>query len=229
MIVPLSEWYDNIDYSNWEFTEVDPRLPIEKQLLYEALEEALDSLFEREKQVIYCRFYEFLTQKETGKRLNVSAGRILQIEAKALRKLRCPKRSKKLRIMIANLTLEEWNTRTRLERKREAKEAKELAEQEAREYREHLKELERRRIEREKINREKYESEMKRWEKERERVNAKVLNGYVEEPPDFLEAAYHKDTKLYYIKCPEWTTLNIPRDVYRRWLDYLMRRKGWLV
>jgi len=45
-------------------------------------------LTEREYRIIYCRFWEELTLKETGKLVGVNQERIRQIESKALRKLR---------------------------------------------------------------------------------------------------------------------------------------------
>ena len=70
-------------------------------LLREQLEEVLDTLAPREKKVLELRFGivdgRTRTLEEVGKEFNVSRERIRQIEAKALRKLRHPSRSKKLR------------------------------------------------------------------------------------------------------------------------------------
>ena len=67
----------------------------------ERLEEVLDTLAPREKMVLELRFGltdgRTRTLEETGKEFNVSKERIRQIEAKALRKLRHPSRSKKLK------------------------------------------------------------------------------------------------------------------------------------
>ena len=61
----------------------------------------LDTLSARERRVLQLRFGlsegRERTLEEVGKRLNVTRERIRQIEAKALRKLRDPSRSKKLR------------------------------------------------------------------------------------------------------------------------------------
>ena len=71
------------------------------QLLREQLEEMLDELTEREREVLRLRFGledgHAHTLEEVGKRFNVTRERIRQIEAKALRKLRHPSRSKRLR------------------------------------------------------------------------------------------------------------------------------------
>ncbi len=70
-------------------------------LLKEHLIEVLDTLTEREEKVLRLRFGlddgRARTLEEVGKEFNVTRERIRQIEAKALRKLRHPSRSKKLR------------------------------------------------------------------------------------------------------------------------------------
>ena len=70
-------------------------------LLKEQLMEVLDTLTPREKKVLELRFGivdgRTRTLEEVGKEVNVTRERIRQIEAKALRKLRHPSRSKKLR------------------------------------------------------------------------------------------------------------------------------------
>ena len=70
-------------------------------LLREALMESLRTLTEREESVIRMRFGipdgRTHTLEEVGMQFNVTRERIRQIEAKALRKLRHPMRSRKLR------------------------------------------------------------------------------------------------------------------------------------
>ena len=70
-------------------------------LLKEQLVEVLDTLTEREKKVLTLRFGledgRARTLEEVGKEFNVTRERIRQIEAKALRKLRNPVRSKRIR------------------------------------------------------------------------------------------------------------------------------------
>ena len=70
-------------------------------LLKEQLMEVLDTLTDREKKVLMLRFGlkdgRSRTLEEVGKEFNVTRERIRQIEAKALRKLRHPSRSKKLK------------------------------------------------------------------------------------------------------------------------------------
>ena len=79
-------------------------VPIEvttQVLLREQLAQVLDTLTNREQQVICLRFGLYdgkaRTLEEVGRDFNVTRERIRQIEAKALRKLRHPSRSRKLR------------------------------------------------------------------------------------------------------------------------------------
>jgi len=71
------------------------------QMLKEQVEEALDSLSGRERRVLQLRFGlddgRQRTLEEVGHEFGVTRERIRQIEAKALRKLRHPTRSKKLK------------------------------------------------------------------------------------------------------------------------------------
>lgn len=70
-------------------------------LLKEQIEDVLNTLNEREQKVLKLRFGlddgRARTLEEVGKEFDVTRERIRQIEAKALRKLRHPSRSKKLR------------------------------------------------------------------------------------------------------------------------------------
>lgn len=72
-----------------------------RQLLKEHMEEVLGTLSDREKRVLILRFGlengKPKTLEEVGREFNVTRERIRQIEAKALRKLRHPSRSKKLK------------------------------------------------------------------------------------------------------------------------------------
>ena len=74
-------------------------------MLREELATALESLTERERQVVRLRFGledgRARTLEEVGKEFNVTRERIRQIEAKALRKLRHPSRSKRLKDFLA--------------------------------------------------------------------------------------------------------------------------------
>ena len=70
-------------------------------LLKEQLVEVLSTLTDREQKVLRLRFGlddgRARTLEEVGKEFNVTRERIRQIEAKALRKLRHPSRSRKLK------------------------------------------------------------------------------------------------------------------------------------
>jgi RNA polymerase primary sigma factor len=70
-------------------------------LLKEQLKEVLDTLTDREQKVLILRFGledgRYRTLEEVGREFNVTRERIRQIEAKALRKLRHPSRSRKLK------------------------------------------------------------------------------------------------------------------------------------
>ena len=78
-----------------------PAVAAAQTLLKEQLDEVLDTLTEREQKVLRLRFGmndgRARTLEEVGKEFDVTRERIRQIEAKALRKLRHPSRSRKLR------------------------------------------------------------------------------------------------------------------------------------
>jgi RNA polymerase primary sigma factor len=73
-------------------------------MLHDEVEDILDTLTPRERRVLQLRFGLIdghqRTLEEVGKRFGVTRERIRQIEAKALRKLRHPSRSRKLRDFI---------------------------------------------------------------------------------------------------------------------------------
>jgi RNA polymerase primary sigma factor len=77
-----------------------------RRLLKEQMEEILDGLSDRERRVLIMRFGledgVTRTLEDVGSRSSTSRGeRVRQIEAKALRKLRHPLRSRKLRDYLA--------------------------------------------------------------------------------------------------------------------------------
>jgi len=72
--------------------------------MMEQVRQVLSTLTEREEKVLRMRFgigekYDH-TLEEVGRNFNVTRERIRQIEAKALRKLRHPSRSKKLKSFV---------------------------------------------------------------------------------------------------------------------------------
>ena len=78
--------------------------PIEiaaQQLLKAQISDALSKLTDRERKIILLRFGledgKFRTLEEVGREFGITRERIRQIEAKALRKLRHPSYSRKLR------------------------------------------------------------------------------------------------------------------------------------
>ncbi len=79
--------------------------------LREQVDEVLATLTPRERRVIQLRCGlddgRSRTLKEVGQEFNVTRERIRQIEAKALRKLRHPKRSDKLRVFLEDKFWEE--------------------------------------------------------------------------------------------------------------------------
>jgi RNA polymerase primary sigma factor len=84
--------------------DTDAVAPLEaatNQLLREQVESVLDSLTGRERRVLELRFGlvdgRARTLEEVGKEFGVTRERIRQLEALALRKLRHPSRSRKLR------------------------------------------------------------------------------------------------------------------------------------
>ena len=72
--------------------------------MQEQLKDVLNTLTDREKKVLRLRFGlddgRARTLEEVGREFKVTRERIRQIEAKALRKLRHPSRSKKLKDFI---------------------------------------------------------------------------------------------------------------------------------
>ncbi|MBI4219951.1 MAG: RNA polymerase sigma factor RpoD, partial [Chloroflexi bacterium] len=82
-------------------TTTAPADAVSQQLLKEQVEDVLSTLSLRERRVLQLRFGledgRSRTLEEVGREFNVTRERIRQIEAKALRKLRHPTRSRRLR------------------------------------------------------------------------------------------------------------------------------------
>lgn len=108
----------NIPVGEEESTELMELVPIEDETsvedivmmgnLRESLDEVLLTLTDREQKVLRLRFGmddgRARTLEEVGKEFNVTRERIRQIEAKALRKLRHPSRSRKLKDYLEGLS-----------------------------------------------------------------------------------------------------------------------------
>lgn len=79
----------------------EPNEHANREMLREALEEAISNLTDREQQVLIWRFGLIddtpCTLEEVGEKLGVTRERVRQIETKAIRRLRHPTRSNKLR------------------------------------------------------------------------------------------------------------------------------------
>jgi RNA polymerase primary sigma factor len=84
-----------------DHTSLAPTEATSHQLLKEQIDKVLDELTEREKRVLQLRFGlkdgHARTLEEVGREFDVTRERIRQIEGKALRKLRHPTRSRKLK------------------------------------------------------------------------------------------------------------------------------------
>jgi RNA polymerase primary sigma factor len=83
-----------------------PTRGVTHDLLKERLASVLDTLTQREKEIIRMRYGldgSTYTLEELGKKFNVTRERIRQIEIRALRKLQHPVRSKKLESFLGEL------------------------------------------------------------------------------------------------------------------------------
>ena len=97
-----SQFYDFVEDENAE----SPTDAVVQSMLKEQLLAVIDTLTPREQKVIRLRYgiddAHPRTLEEVGKEFNVTRERIRQIEAKALKKLRNPSRSKRLRDFMDN-------------------------------------------------------------------------------------------------------------------------------
>jgi len=74
------------------YTETSPDSLLALTQIKERVQEVMEEMTEREQMLLRMRYYENMTLEEAGQELNVSVERARQIEAKAFRKLRHPKR-----------------------------------------------------------------------------------------------------------------------------------------
>ena len=83
----------------------NPEENFEKSYVKDIIDQVLDTLTEREKKIIKMRFgldnNEPLSLQEIGKEFKLTKERIRQIEKKALRKLKHPSRTRKLKALLA--------------------------------------------------------------------------------------------------------------------------------
>jgi len=90
------------------FDEPDMVDELDRKHLYEELHHQLSTLTDRERKVIYGRFFLGLKQREVGEEFNICNGRVGQIENKALRKMRHPLRADKLRLMMNHTPVNDY-------------------------------------------------------------------------------------------------------------------------
>ncbi len=106
---------DGEDSSFGDFVEdkrvVDPAWEASRNMLRERIEDVLNTLTEREREIIKLRYGLIdgctYTLEEVGKRFNVTRERVRQIEAKAIKKLQHPVRRRKLAGFVEGLEEEE--------------------------------------------------------------------------------------------------------------------------
>lgn len=100
---PVGQDDDSTNYGDFipDESATEPTDAASKELLREQIRSALDFLTDREREVLEMRFGlkdgKDHTLEEVGRKFRVTRERIRQIEAKALRKLRHPSRSRALR------------------------------------------------------------------------------------------------------------------------------------
>jgi hypothetical protein len=191
---------------------------LDKKEASRVLYDMLDTLREREKKIILCRFVDDLTLEETGKKHHITRERVRQIEAKALRKCRHPSRYNILMNYLEcfdSIKSKEEILRKReaerIEREREHKEQEKIWAAQERKRRKERAKIEKERtkqIEERRINREKYWDEQEdneREDEEREKM-AKYVFPYM--PGNALTPAHlvNKETERFVGKCScsEW-------------------------
>jgi hypothetical protein len=114
----------------------DFRDAIDRQFIYEELDNQIATLFDREQMVLCLRFWSKLTLKDAGEIVCVQRERVRQIESKVIRKMRHPSRSKKISIMLSDLTVKEYEERQAAIKKKEELEEKLANEKRQREHKE---------------------------------------------------------------------------------------------
>ena len=93
---PEAQEFDKFPpWMHGESMDTETRLDLQK-----AIPEALDTISPKERKVLLLRFWFDMTLDECGDVFRLTRERIRQIEAKALRKLRHPMRSKILRTLF---------------------------------------------------------------------------------------------------------------------------------
>lgn len=93
-------------FLHWEKPGDDEKRSVLSRVYTPGLLEAMETLTEREQDVLTYRYRDGLTLEETGEKYHVTRERIRQIEAKALRKLRHPMRQE----MIKGVSYGDWKS-----------------------------------------------------------------------------------------------------------------------
>jgi RNA polymerase sigma factor (sigma-70 family) len=186
---------------------------LDKKAAYKVLYEILDTLREREKKILLCRFIDGLTLKETGKKHHITSERVRQIETKALRKMRHPN--------IHNILMNYFECFDFLESKEEV-----IAAREAERIKRELEHKEREKIwaaqeRKRRKEREKKEKERSKQMEEKQRIREQYWNaqkdderdrmakyGYPYMPGSMLTPAHfvNEETERFVGKCScsEW-------------------------
>lgn len=115
-------WDERVSYQE------NVRNEVEKSLLKGCVSKLLASLSSREKMILEMRYLQDLTLKEIGAECQISSNRVLQIQNKALRKLRHPERMAIL-CEFVGLEVKELKEREALERRKEDQARREWARQ----------------------------------------------------------------------------------------------------
>ena len=104
-LIPLDRNTSEAEMSHEQVVAILPRSEpsslqdfsaIEKKESAQIMSDILDTLSEREAQVLRMRYYEDMTLNEVARSFGITSERIRQIEHKALRKLRHPDRTRKM-------------------------------------------------------------------------------------------------------------------------------------
>lgn len=98
---PVGGEYEDITLSDSVASDYDLEencaRKIDRQQLERDVKEVLESLPEEQQKVIRYRYFDGMTLKEAGEQLGIRAGQAKALEAKAMRKMRCPGMNDKIK------------------------------------------------------------------------------------------------------------------------------------
>jgi lambda repressor-like predicted transcriptional regulator len=92
----IAAYVENAQLCGGGFSQMDPGQECENNERSRVIDEILNGLTKRERSVIKARFWEGKGLKECGDEHGLSGTRVMQIEMKALKRLRLPFRKEKL-------------------------------------------------------------------------------------------------------------------------------------